>query len=654
MPTKKTLELIQECEKQGDSLLISLGRLLYENIQAGTIAYYFDPDDPALMAQAKRLIRDVVVEKISDRKEKLSLSKTSRRISPVKAPVKIIAEAPKAKSVMRPVVAKSIARKTVSKAPKNAVMAVLKGVTNVIMSEFKGPDAAPVHHGGSVHSPTHQKSSEERGAPAASEATVREQPRSSGTLRRGQLESYTQLNVALHVAANKLLDVQKDLNDCLSAGLLHVTGERTKAYQEAADKKIQQITLLLGKKREEIRHIMDTKRKFFAENPEATLWKEEEGFLKQVEQDVNQTTRRVDELIEEVVGLFKNIGEGFEKDLEQARLARKQERVSVASTPVRSSWTDFLTGGPAQNSSSEEILDEAGEETVSEETVIEESFVNQEHIDAGEVGDYGLLETAGRKLRSESTSDEEKLAVLHTLFRNAPSRAVPFLYELTREADGFFQRKLLSLLTQLDYPTMVDLYRRFVTDANSSLRLQGVMGLVKLDSDEAKNVIVSAIRDQDAHVRRFIVNHLDHTAGDPEATAIARLAADSDEGVARIAIRKLGIMANHFAFVSLVPRLESLSMKVCKEAIDALVSMTGTDQGYNYAASPVERRRQAKVWNALAKESYIKPRLLRELREQYMGEGKSNQPKTPKLSVEDIQKKGLRAVKNKVVDSVRT
>ncbi|MBF0569707.1 MAG: hypothetical protein HQL18_02905 [Candidatus Omnitrophica bacterium] len=654
MATKKKQDPVGESKTQLDALLTSFGRLLYENIQAGGIAYYFDPPDPALALQARRLVRDVVAEKLSDRKKKVVPEKVTLRAASVQTPGKPVAKAPvkktpplppKTKTVAKPVVAKLTGKPPV-KAPKNQMVAVLKGVTNVLMSEFKAavapslPSAEPVEP--QAVAPVLEVSEQPEAAVALPEKSESGWS-APGTSRRGQLEPYTKLNVALHVAENKVLDVQRDLADCLAAGLLHTTGDRTAAYQAKLDEKIQKIIVLMRKKREEIKRIMDRKKRFFADNPDVETWKVEEAFLLQIEQEITQTTRRVDGLIDEVVVLFKNINEVFEKDLEQARADRQneqirdawiasaepqeQEEVSAEPEPAASASGEYPAEEnvqePASAAEEESSVEESEEELPAEEQAVQEEILEAEDADTDEdTGDYGLLETAARKLRSESASDDDKIAVLHAVFRNAPKRAVPFLYELAREVDIFSQRKLLSFLNLLDYPTMVDLYRRFINDESSALRLQGVMGLVKLKTEEAKHVLVSAIRDRDAHVRRFIVNHLNHTAGEPEATAIARLSADTDEGVARIAIRKLGIMGNHFAFVTIVPKLESQNIKICKEAIDALFSMVGTDLGYNYSAPYPERKRQARAWNTLAKQSYTKPRLLRELREQYISGGK--------------------------------
>ncbi|MBF0330870.1 MAG: hypothetical protein HQL17_02955 [Candidatus Omnitrophica bacterium] len=664
MATKKRSELLQECATQADSLYTTFGRLLYENIQSGGIAYYFEPDNAALMAQAKRLVKDIAAEKISDRKAKVTPVKTVRREVPAKAPVKSPVKI-SAKPLVKPPVKAAPVKLTVRpvpKAPKNQVVAVLKGVTHVLMSEFKGHDVPaelPVVKLPEMPAPVE--------AVIDTAAVAKEfVKKSAGMNMRGKLEPYTQLIVELHVSRNKILDIQKDLNDCISTGLLHTTGEQTADHQAEVNRKIQSITVLLGQEREEIKRIMENKRQFFADNPEADTWKPEEVFLEKMQQEVALTTRRVDDLVAEVVVLFKHISAGFENDLSQTRESIRAPREVVVREIRSHEQAPSLLVDKQFETFEEEPLPEAAVEAVEEDIPAEEPVSEDANVETAddettddettddettddEAGDYGLLETAARKLVGDNISDDEKVAVLHTVFRNAPKRAVPFLYELIRESDIYFQRRTLSLLTALDYPTMVDLYRRFITDVNSSLRLQGMMGLIKLGSDEAKHVLVSAIRDHDAHVRRFIVNHLDHTAGEPEATAIARLSGDIDDGVARVAIRKLAMMGNHFAFVTLVPKLESASARVCKEAIDALLLITGTDLGYNYTATHAERKRQAKPWNDLARKSYTQPRLLRELRQQSLG----GQPKVEASAVKADAKPQVKAPVVKVLKPKR-
>jgi hypothetical protein len=411
-----------------------------------------------------------------------------------------------------------------------------------------------------------------------------------GAERRGELEPYTGLVVSLHSILKNLLEIQADLNGCLSLGLLHTSNDRVVAYQHAVNEKLRTIILLVGKNKEVIKLIMEKKRGLLEENTESVPRKAEEDFLKQAARVVAATSRRIDILIGEVVGLFEGIKEAYEKDLkaDTAIAEKKYDETAAEEVP----------------------LEEEKDEGPMEEEIKQEDIAEEE--------EQGLFETASRKLASELVSPEEKTEVLHTLFRNAPGRTVPFLYEFIRNADMFLQRQVRSLLSNLDYPEMVSLYRRFITDKQSSLRLQGVMGLVKLGSGEARNVIASVVNDPDPNVRRFIVNYLEHAGGEAEAAAIARLANDSDETVARIAVRKLGLMANQFAFVNLVSKLEAPGLKIRKEAIEMLKAFTGTDLGYNYAAPEPERRRQIRQWNTLARQSYTNPRLLRGLREQLM------------------------------------
>ena len=195
---------------------------------------------------------------------------------------------------------------------------------------------------------------------------------SLGIERRGQLEPYTEPMVDLRFFINRLHEVRKDFNDCISGGLLHVTGERTAAYQAAVDEKIQTITLLMEKKREVIKFMMEKKKQFFTENTESTSWKTEEDFLARVDQDVVQTTKRIDVLIDEVVGLFKNIKEVYEKDLEEGRLAREKEKDREALRSVVPQLTSSSEDSTESPSPDECPLEENSEKTAVEESSGEE------------------------------------------------------------------------------------------------------------------------------------------------------------------------------------------------------------------------------------------------------------------------------------------
>lgn len=464
--------------------------------------------------------------------------------------------------------------------------------------------------------------------PKQKKLKIAKAPRSLGIERRGQLEPYTKLIVDLRVFANKLLEIQNDLNDCISAALLHTDSQRSAAYQHAVNEKIGMIVALVGKSEEAIKLIMEKKRKFLEEKPEAASWKAEEGFLKRAAGDVTETTKRIDVLIDEVVGLFEGIKTAYEKDIEAGRLARETKYAAGAAVISRPRLPEEDEGAEE----TEEIEDtEKSEEAAAEEVI--------------EGDDYGLFETASRRLSSNITDEKDRLGIMHALFRSAPKRSIPFLYDLIKSSNAVLQRQLASLLRTLDYPTIVDLYRRFISDEEPSLRLQGIMGLVKLGSDEAKHAIASAVNDRDPHVRRFVANCLEHTGGEAEAAAIMRLANDADETVSRIAIRKLGRMGDHFAFSNLVPKLEDKDIKIRREAIEALRGITGTDFGYDYTAAEAVRQRQAQKWKMFVDRMSANPHLLREL--QARGAADTSKGRMEKPAPERSEKRKAKNVRPK-------
>ena len=435
---------------------------------------------------------------------------------------------------------------------------------------------------------------------------------SLGIERRGQLEPYTKLIVDLHILTNKLQEIEKDLHDSISPGLLYADSDKFLKYQQAIDKKISAIISLSGENKEVIKSIMKKKKDFFEANPKAVSWKAEDDFLKQAASKVSVATDRINRLLDDVAGIFEDIKELYEKGL-------RTDNAVQQNTPLQ--MPDDLS----EQIESEELIAKDEEELIQQEEEASEEGQDEE--------DYGLFETASRKLSNQILDGEEKLVVLNAIFRNAPKKTIPFLYELVKAADVFLRKQLIGLLASLDYPEIIGLYRRFIIDDESALRLHGIMGLVKLKSGEAQHVLVSAINDKDLNVRRFIVNCLKHTGTEAEVVAIGRMANDTNEIVAQIAIRKLGLMANHFAFVNLVQKLDDPNANIRKEAILSLRAMTKTDLGYDYAASDLERKRKTQQWKALVAQSYTNPRTLHELRD--------------KQTVSNLEQKKKSYVKNK-------
>ena len=192
------------------------------------------------------------------------------------------------------------------------------------------------------------------------------------------------------------------------------------------------------------------------------------------------------------------------------------------------------------------------------------------------------------------------------------------LYNLIKDVELFLKRQLIELLAKVDNPAVSEIYRKFVSDEESFLRLQGIMGLNKFGLEEGKKAMISAANDQDPLIRRLVANCLSLKTSDVEATTIVRLTNDRDESVARIAIRKLGKGKNRFSIMNLIPKLESPNIKIRKEAIEALQAITGNNLGYKYSAPETKRKRAIKMWQKLWEKNRSNPHFLKELKTSHL------------------------------------
>ena len=128
-----------------------------------------------------------------------------------------------------------------------------------------------------------------------------------------------------------------------------------------------------------------------------------------------------------------------------------------------------------------------------------------------------------------------------------------------------------------------------VPSEDSLTRLRSVVALSRLNTPQSRLVLLSHIKDPDSLIRRVIVNCINPEGGQEEAFAIVKLINDSDEDVARIAIRKSSKTRNRLAFSYLISKLDSANVKIRKEAIDALVLITGSDLGFSPSAAESAR-----------------------------------------------------------------
>jgi len=185
------------------------------------------------------------------------------------------------------------------------------------------------------------------------------------------------------------------------------------------------------------------------------------------------------------------------------------------------------------------------------------------------------FDIACKQLSQDNISPDAKLQIIINLFQRFPTKAPYFLASVIKDADKPTSEKLIELLCGLESPALLALYRAFLESDDSVLVMQGVMGLNRLGSEAAMAAMISAAGNPNPGVRRMIANCIDWRGGNAGTNALIRLKNDSDESVARIAIRKLGNKKNRFALISLMSKLSSPSVKIRKEAAEALHHMTG-------------------------------------------------------------------------------
>ena len=225
-------------------------------------------------------------------------------------------------------------------------------------------------------------------------------------------------------------------------------------------------------------------------------------------------------------------------------------------------------------------------------------------------GAHAFFDIAGKQLVRDAMGPDEKLQVLKTLFQRFPTRASHFLAGVIKSADKPTRTKLIELLGGIESPALPELYRAFLGSDDSMLMMQGVAGLNRLESAEAMAAIISVADHPDPGVRRLVANCIDWRGGHAGTDAIIRLANDSNAGVARIAIRKLGNSGNRVAFISLMSKLGSSDVRIRKEAIEALRRMTGDDLGYRYFAPNEDRVKSIGKWQEYWRANQAKPRFL--------------------------------------------
>jgi len=141
-------------------------------------------------------------------------------------------------------------------------------------------------------------------------------------------------------------------------------------------------------------------------------------------------------------------------------------------------------------------------------------------------------------------------------------------------------------------------------------RLKSVVQLSRMNTPQARSALLSHAKDPDSMVRRVIVNCINPEEGEEEIFAIVKFINDPDEDVARIAIRKSAKTRNRLGFTYLISKLDSENVKIRKEAIDALILITGSDLGFNPSAAIGQRNEAVRLWQKVWQDNQMNTQFL--------------------------------------------
>ncbi|MBF0252334.1 MAG: hypothetical protein HQL29_00820 [Candidatus Omnitrophica bacterium] len=463
---------------------------------------------------------------------------------------------------------------------------------------------------------------------------------------RGSIEPFTALVVKLFEAKKVVLSLSEDVGEFISMASIHMGSESycTDSLLGRFRKREKELLTLIDNNMEVIKNIMRIKQDKLKDKLEVNvLSAEEKTFLKQSGKDIDRITSDVNSLVKETKVLFRSIKESYDKDLENCKnilKARtvKEESPEINEEPVvhdeaevtcecvnkktidteKDTAEEVFTEDPEMEdeiSKVEDIYAEDGSEDNEIEDFEEENEVTHAEGHSFEQRGQGLMDAAARRLNRMDISASDKFDVINTVYNNLPDTAPDFLIDIIVEADIPLKKQLLEVIRHMEENRIVELYRRMVLCELPFLRIHGIIGLSRLKVDNAKNVIISAVDDPNATVRRLVANFLECSASVSEMTAIIKLSSDSDETVARVAIRKMGrAKLNRVALINLIPKLLHSDIIIRKEAINALKDITGTDLGYNFSASEDKRREAVARWEELWENNESNPNFIKDLK----------------------------------------
>ncbi len=468
--------------------------------------------------------------------------------------------------------------------------------------------------------------------------------------RRGSLAPYVDLNIELHEAKKKFVNLREDVDSCLPIASLHLSGEdraKTDQFLDQLTKAENTINVLFEKVAGSVRQVMGMKKEAMDKdvaNAYTGISNDEKKFLGKTEVQIHDMAHGVGTLVDEAKTLFESIKSFYEKDA----AVRLETRPVGTVEPEEDPGTVAVSPAPALD---EEEMDSAEEDEVGAPEMVaeedrddagsleqpgaeEEGVGAQEMVDEDEdrddaetgvspeaseteavvskqaAFDESILRAAERKLLSEHIDEKEQFHILMTLFRSMDAEImVDFLTGFLERAPVIVKMNVLDLVTKVDHPGLEKVFEKFLSSPEALLRFKGIVGYGKLRPEVMNSLMLRASGDEDPSIRRLAANCLRPEDGHAEFTTIVKLSNDPEDQVARVAIRKLATCRTLASFSYLIPKLWHANPKMRREANDALKLLTGKDFGYRATAPEKERERAAKAWEKFLVKNQARPQL---------------------------------------------
>ena len=463
--------------------------------------------------------------------------------------------------------------------------------------------------------------------PEAAPARAPEEPSS----RRGSLAPYVDINLKLHEAKKKFVNLREDVDGCLSLASLHLGSEdraKTDQFLDRLGKAENTINVLFEKVSGSVRQVMGMKKDAMDQDTSHAytgVSKDEKKFLSKTEVQIHDMARGVETLVDEAKTLFESIKSFYERDA-ASRLETRQEASPVPAENVETVAARTATVVEEEGAEIAEENQVGGQEMISEEEMEEPGEVLEEEGSASEEStgvleteqegaqqgafDESVLKAAERKFLSEHADEKEQFHVLMTLFRSMdPQVMVGFLTGFLEKAPVIVKIRILDLVMKVEHHGLEKVYESFLSSPESLLRFKGIVGYGKLRPEALGSLMLRAAGDEEPSIRRLAANCIRPEQGHAEFVTIVKLSNDRDDQVARVAIRKLATHRTLSSFSNLIPKLRHVNPKIRKETNEALKTLTGKDFGYRAVAPERERERAVKAWEKFLVKNQARPQL---------------------------------------------